>query len=84
MRSFNTFEKVVITILAAFAWGGAWFAIAFAALLICVSTFYAHPGSMAGFWAFMNALFPGAAGLAAGAAWAIIRMRQGILTRDSR
>ena len=84
MRSLNRFEKIVITLLAAAAWGGAWFALAFVLLLVCVSMFYEHPGSMAGFWAFMNALFAGAAGLAAGAAWAIIRVRQGVLTRDSR
>jgi hypothetical protein len=77
VRRFNSFEKVVITMLAAFAWSGAWFAIAFAALAVCVSTFYAHPGSMAGFWAFMNALFAGAAGFAAGIAWAVIRVWRG-------
>ena len=74
MRRFNTFEKVVITILAAFAWGGAWLAIAFILLAACASTFYAHPGSMVGFWAFMNAFYAGAAGFAAGIAWAVIRV----------
>jgi hypothetical protein len=43
-------------------------------LAVCVEMFYEHPGSMAGFWAFMNSLFPAGAGFAAGIAWAVIRV----------
>jgi len=74
VRRFNTLEKLVITILAAVAWGGATFAISCVLLGICVEVFDQHPGSMAGFWIFMNSLFPGAAGCVAGVAWAVIRV----------
>ena len=62
MQEVGPVKRVVITMLAAIAGGGAAFFICMIALIAYAELRYKHPGSMTGVWAFYNSVPFGAIG----------------------